>query len=55
MLFIDFKAYDIIVRNKLILAMNEMGLPRKLVRSVKCTMVRTLNRVKCCGVENGLI
>ncbi|XP_066907059.1 uncharacterized protein, partial [Halyomorpha halys] len=47
MLFIDFRAaYDTIM-----VATHELGLPSKLTRLVKCTMVSTTCQVKSCGLS----
>ena len=46
-LFIDFKAaYDTIRRNKLLEALKEFKIPRKLIRLVKLTLEHARYRVK---------
>lgn len=49
-LFIDFKAaYDSIIRKELYLAMEEIGIPPKLIRLVACTLGGSMSRVKLNG------
>jgi endonuclease/exonuclease/phosphatase family metal-dependent hydrolase len=46
-LFIDFRAaYDSINKTKLYAAMEELGIPQKLIRLVKCTMTNLVSVVK---------
>ena len=47
MLFIDFKqAFDSINRERMLAAMDGMGIPQKLIRLTKMTMRQTKSRVK---------
>ena len=47
MLFIDFKAtYDTIFRSKPLTMMEELGIPDKLVRLVRCVLMKFRYKVK---------
>lgn len=49
-LFIDFKsAYDSVIRKKLYLAMEELGIPSKLIRLTACTLKESVSRIKING------
>ncbi|XP_063914304.1 probable cytochrome P450 4d14 [Zophobas morio] len=51
LLFIDFKiAYDTVNRKKLLEAMKELGVPRKLIKLTKMTLQSTRNRVRINGL-----
>ncbi|XP_066901846.1 uncharacterized protein [Halyomorpha halys] len=62
LLFVDFKqAYDNVDRKELLKALVKVGIPKKLVRLVKMTLMNTTCRVKLANslsqeffVENGL-